>query len=83
MGLVFAWMNLVDLEGFEQMAGLFVLLPALFVVAATAWDVYRELYPPVVARTPEATRGPRGVMSQGQAAQHISDLISYFSGRGR
>ena len=81
MGLLFAWMNLLDLEGFEQTAGLFVLVPALFVVAATAWDVLRELYPPVVVKAPEAAAGPRGVLSQEQAARRILDLISHYSER--
>lgn len=79
--MLFAWTSLFDFEGFEQTAGLFVLVPALFVVAATARDVYRELYPPVVVKTPEAAPGPRGVLSHGQAARHVSDLISHYSER--
>ncbi len=79
--MLFAWTSLLDFEGFEQTAGLFVLVPALFVVAATARDVYRGLHPPVVVEAPEAAPGPRGVLSHGQAARHVSDLISHYSER--
>jgi hypothetical protein len=79
--MLFAWTSLFDLEGFEQTAGLFVLVPALFVVAATARDVFRELHPPVAVEAPEAAPGPRGVLSHGQAARHVSDLISHYSER--
>src|SRR5690606_24149520 len=70
---------LLSIGGYRPVAVILLGVPALFVIGATACRVGRELWGPAEApalRPPDPPLGPKGVLSQAEAAAQFNDLFT-------
>lgn len=74
---------LLAIGGYRPVAIIVAGVPALFVLGATAWEIYRAFWWPatVVIPPPPPQLGPEGVLSQDEAEKRLADLIAEFSER--
>lgn len=67
---------LIGRGGYRSVLIVVVGIPSMFVVAAAAWEVYRELSPVEQSPPPRPSLGPKGVSTQLEAQQLFDEMTA-------